>query len=73
MIDFTKVQLELIPPSIASLQKSNADLSTKNDILTNIIIGIAVATVAYVIYKNYDKFIESQNQQNDLKFTKPKS
>ncbi len=67
MIDFTKLQANPIPPGIAELQKSNANLVSKNEKLKRLLkIGAGILAL-YVVYKIYKKQKENEaDKKNKL-------
>ena len=67
MIDFTKLQANPIHPGIAELQKSNANLVSKNEKLKRLLkIGAGILAL-YVVYKIYKKQKENEaDKKNKL-------
>lgn len=63
MKDFTKIQIEPIPPKIASLQKANGSLKNQNELLkTALIIGGAIA-VGVIVYMIIQKLKEDEERK----------
>lgn len=55
MIDFTYIQTAPIPPSIASLQRSNVNLQETNKLFRNIFIVLAVGSAIFIGFNIYKK------------------
>jgi hypothetical protein len=63
MKDFTKIQIQPIPPSISALQKTNGALKGQNDFLKNLLVIAVVTTVGVGIYYLVKKHEEDEERK----------